>query len=859
MKKVILIDGNNLVFRSYYATAYTGNMMKNSKGFPTNALYGFVSMINKIIVEEKPEYMAIAFDIGKNFRKEKYDFYKEGRSDTPEELKQQFPVAKEIVKAMGIKCFELEPYEADDIIGTFVKMAENDDDYDATIISSDKDLLQLISHETEVKLLRQKDHIRYDYAKFKEDYGIEPINIIDMKALAGDQSDNIPGVKGIGDKTALSLLQSYGDLDGIYENIDLVKGKLKEKLEIDKDKAYISKEIATIYCDVPLNIEFKELKYEGEQTDLLMGIYEDLEFYSFLKKFDKKTDSKSPFTFKIVNEIDDIEITDEYAFYIECDATNYHVANIIGMALATKEKNYYVKKELIPVVLEKIKDSTKYTYDLKKNIVLLKNIGFELGEVNTDLMIAAYLLNLSLKDDIAYLMVPNGVEVSFYEGMLKSKFEDIEVLTKDIVRKARFIFDNRDDYIKRLKTNNMFDLYKNIEHPLIEALADMESIGVDIDKHILDKQKEEVLVKLDILSKDIYNLAGEEFNISSPKQLGDILFEKLGLPHGKKNNTGYSTDVKVLNKLQGTHQIIDKILEYRNLNKLYTTYLEGLTSYIRKDGKIHTIFKQNLTRTGRLSSVEPNLQNIPIRTEEGRKVRKAFIPSEDSVFMCADYSQIELRILAHISRSDDLISAFIEGQDIHSKVAADIFDVELDAVTKSMRRTSKAVIFGIVYGISGFGLGDNLEISFVEARKFIDKYLEIYPGVKTYMDEIVKEAYDEGCVRTLFNRKRIIDELQNKNYMMRQSGERIALNTPIQGTAADIMKKAMVDVYQEFKKQGLKSKIIIQVHDELVIDCRIDEQEKVLSIVTDKMENVIKLDVPIKIEVDTGINWYEAK
>jgi len=859
MEKVILIDGNNLVFRSYYATAYSGNIMKNSKGFPTNAVYGFVSMINKIINEEKPTYIAVAFDVGKNFRKEKYDFYKEGRSETPEELKIQFPVVKKILSAMGIKHFELEPYEADDIIGTFVKMAENDECYAATIISSDKDLLQLISYETEVKLLKQKDYIRYDYETFKKDYDIEPIRIVDMKALAGDASDNIPGVKGIGEKTALTLLQKYESLEGIYENIDIISGKVQEKLKLDQKNAFISKEIATIYRDVPLDMEFSELKYEGENTDELMEIYEDLEFYSLMRAFERKKTQIKEIETKEITNVDEIEEADEYAFFIECDNNNYHLANILGMALSTKNKNYYIPKNLITEVFDKIKGKVKYTYDQKKNIILMNKIGYELDEVNFDIMIGAYLLNKSVKDDIAYLMIEDGIEVTFYFILSKHEFEDSESLKKEIILKSRYIFDIRDDYVKSLKTENMYELYKNVEHPLIDVLADMESSGVNIDIDILNKQKEEVGIKLDILVKEIHNLAGVEFNVASPRQLGDILFEKLLLPHGKKNATGYKTDAKVLHKLIGLHPIVEKVLEYRNLHKLYTTYLEGLANYIREDGKIHTIFKQNLTRTGRLSSVEPNLQNIPIRTEEGRKIRKSFIPSENSVFLCADYSQIELRILAHISKSEDLIQAFVDGQDIHSKVASDIFAVPLAGVTKDMRRTAKAVIFGIVYGISGFGLGENLEIDFMEAKKFIAKYYELYPGVKKYMDEIVSEAYNEGSVRTLFNRKRYIEELFNKNKIIQQSGERIALNTPIQGTGADIMKKAMVNVYLEFKKQNLKSKVLIQVHDELVIDCALDEEAIVRSIVVDKMENVIRFDVPIKVEVDTGINWYEAK
>lgn len=855
MKKIILVDGNNLLFRSYYATAYTGNVMKNSKGFPTNALYGLVTMINKIILEEKPSYIAVAFDIGKNFRKCKYDFYKEGRQQTPDDLKKQMPYARKLLNKMGIKTLELEPYEADDIIGTLASEVERDDNFIATIVSSDKDLLQLLSEQVDIKLLKQKDYIRYNPKTFYDDYKINPINMIDLKALAGDPSDNIPGVKGIGEKTALSLLQKYPTIEEIYNHIDEIKGKTKEKLIIDKDNAFMSKEIATIYREVPIDLNLEDYKYEHIESDELYEMYEELEFYSLMKIFKEKPKEKE-FNFGEINTCDDISLEDEMSFYIEVDQTNYHDGNIIGMGVSTKNNNYFVKKDLIKDVLDKIKNKVLYTFEQKKNIVALNYQNITCPDVNYDLSIAASILNYEFKDDIAYLMNKDKYQATFYYEI--KDFTLNENLKKEIVKKANYILQTRDSYISELKIDDEFELYEKIEMPLVKVLADMEISGVKVDKSVLDEMKAETKKKIDILTDEIYELAGMEFNIASPKQLGEVLFEKLGLPGGKKGTKTYKTDVKVLNKLVNAHPIIKKILAYRNLSKIYSTYLEGLETYIKKDDKIHTIFKQNYTRTGRLSSIEPNLQNIPARDEEGRKVRKAFLPVNDLI-LSVDYSQIELRLLAHISKSEDLIKAFVNGEDIHTKVAADIHEIDEKEVTKSMRSTAKAVIFGIVYGISGYGLGENLEISIKDAKKFIDKYYELYPGVKTYMKEIVDFAHENGYVRTLFKRKRVIDELNNANYMVRQTGERIALNTPIQGTSADIIKKAMVEVYEVFKKENIKTKMIIQVHDELIFDVVKEEKERVEKIVKDKMENVIKLSVPLKVSADYGINWYDAK
>lgn len=850
MKKIILIDGNNLMFRSYYATAYSGNLMKNSKGFYTNALYGFVNMMNKIIEEEEPTHMAVAFDIGKNFRKDLYKEYKDGRNKTPDELKMQMPVAKKILDAMGIKHYEVENYEADDIIGTLSKRAYIDPDFEALIVSSDKDLLQLINEEIEVKCLKSKDYIRYNVNTFKEEYGFDPIRIIDLKALMGDASDNIPGVKGIGEKTAIKLIREYDTIENLYEHIDDIGGKLKEKLVDDKESAFFSKKIATIYLDVPIEDNLEDMKYTKERTDELTNLFEELEFYSFMKKFEKK-EIVVNINYKILNNVNEINKDNIISYYIECDKFNYHFGKIIGMGLYDKENLFFVKPEMVDEVLNYIKDSVKYTFDLKKNNCLVGNI---IPNTIYDHLIVADLLNYNYREDISILMKNDGINIDELYDFYK-KGGNLEY---NVVRKAKYINDIRDEYIKKLKLEDMYELFTNVEMPLINVLTRMELNGIICDKSILDKMSTELSSKIELLTQDIYNLAGEEFNISSSKQLGTILFEKLGLKHAKKTKTGYSTDSKVLEKIINDHPIVPLIQEYRNLTKLQGTYVEGLKNYIMKDGKIHTIYKQTLTRTGRLSSTEPNLQNLPAKDELGRLIRKAFLPEND-MFLSADYSQIELRILAHISDSEELINAFVNGEDIHTFVASDIFGVPKEDVTKIMRHTAKAVIFGIVYGISGFGLGENIGLSIVDAKKFIDKYYELYPGVKNYMENIVKEAKEDGSVRTLFKRKRVIEELTNPNYMVRMSGERIALNTPIQGTSADIIKMAMVRIDNELIKRNLKSKMLLQIHDELVFDVVKSEQKELEELVSDIMKNVVKLKVPLDVSHDYGTDLYETK
>lgn len=873
MKKVILVDGNNLLFRSYYATAYQGTIMRNSKGFPTNALYGFINMISKIIKEEEPKYILVAFDKGKTFRHDKYDTYKAGRVEMPEELKQQFPKAKEVLDAMGIKHFEIDNYEADDIIGTVAKIVDLEDEFIATIISSDKDLLQLISDEVDVKLLKMTGFIRMDKEEFKNTYQVEPKGMVDLKALMGDSSDNIPGVKGIGEKTAINLLSKYQTLDNLYEHIDEVTGKTKEKLINDKENAYMSYDLATIYRDVPLDFTLEDLKYNGMNQKEYIDILKELEFKSLLRKVGEVKKEEEPQ--QVVNipnlEIKERDISEfsnkkDFAYYIEMDGFIYSKANILGIGIYDGEYGYFIEKEKIEEYGDIFSSMyNKYTYDLKKNIVVLNS--FHIKEKNTcfDVMIAAYLLNESVNDDIGYLANSLGYSIDLFEDTYgsekKRKDVPLEITKKQAMEKAKFIYEIKDSLSDRLKNDNELSLFEDIEMPLSRVLADMELTGVLVDKAYLEHIAEELKDKIEKLIKDIYQDAGEEFNVNSPKQLGDILFRKLGIEYPKKLKEGksYSTSKDILDKVIDFHPIVSKVLEHRTLTKLYSNYAIGLINEIREDGRIHTIFTQTLTRTGRLSSINPNLQNIPATQEYSKLIRTAFIPDENSYLLSSDYSQVELRIFAALSNADNLIEAFNQGVDIHTKTASDIFHVPIEEVTKNMRRTAKAVNFGILYGISSFGLSEDLGVNIKTAKEFIDNYLTTYPGIQEYMNKEKEDAYKNGYVTTLMNRKRIIEELQSKNYMVRSGGERIALNTPIQGSASDILKKAMVEIYDEFQKRGLKSKMLIQVHDELVFNVVEQELEEVKEIVRNIMENTYKLSVPLKVEIEYGKNWYEAK
>ena len=870
MKKVILVDGNNLIFRSYFATAYTGNIMKNSKGFPTNALYGFISMINKIINEEKPEYILVAFDKGKTFRHEKYKEYKAGRNATPEELKLQIPIAKDILDAWGIKYYEIDNYEADDIIGTVAKMVDNEDKFVATIVSSDKDLLQLISDEVDVKLLKKKDFIRMDKKVFKDTYGVDPIRMIDLKALMGDSSDNIPGVSGIGEKTAISLLTKYDNLDNLYKHIDEVTGKTKEKLINDKENAYKSFDLATIYRDVKLDFDLEDLKYVGINKENLKKILEDLEFKSFIRKFDLDNtlkDEKAVILPKklVIKDIKDLDSSKPYAFYVEVDNLYYSKGNVIGISFYDGENTYFLDVEEIDKYKKLFENSTKKaTYDLKKAIVVLDKYNIKVKNVLYDAMIGTYLLDYDVKDDISVIANEFAYDiedyVSFYGTEKRKKEVDKEKLINYLGKKVQFIYETKEEILKEIEKEDMLSLFTDIEMPLSVVLADMELTGIKVDKDYLDKVATDLQKKIEVITKEIYELAGTTFNISSPKQLSEVLFIKLEIPYPKKvkNNT-YSTSKDILDKVLDAHPIVSKVLEYRTLTKIYTNYAEGLKAEIRDDGKIHTIYTQTLTRTGRLSSINPNLQNIPSSDDYSKLIRSAFIPNDNAVLLSSDYSQIELRVFAHMSKCKNMAEAFKEHKDIHTTTASKIFNVPFDKVTHDMRRAAKAVNFGILYGMSSFGLSEDLNIDIKDAKKFMDKYLGTFEEIVSYTEQLKASAYENGFVKTLYNRKRYIHELANKNYMIRQAGERMALNTPIQGTAADILKMAMVKLYKELTSRNLKSKILLQVHDELILNVVKEEVKEVKKLVKDTMENIVKLDVPLEVSIAVGANWYEAK
>ena len=879
MKKIILVDGNNLLFRSYYATSYSGVIMRNSKGFPTNALYGFINMMNKIIEEEKPNYILVAFDKGKTFRHEKYKDYKAGRREMPEELKLQFPKAKEILDTMGIKHFEIDNYEADDIIGTLAKIVDEENEFIATIISSDKDLLQLISNEVEVKLLKTKGSIRFDEETFKEYYGTTPIHMIDLKALMGDASDNISGVKGIGEKTAITLLKKYGSLDEIYNNLENIGGKTAEKLETGKEDAYTSFDLATIYREVPISFTLEECIYRGLNTEEYIAILRELEFKSLLKKISVGIDNTvltGQQSFELLEEkpvnktfvsYNDFDFTIPFSFYLEMDGHTYSKSKIIGGAFTNKNSSCFMTTEEIINHKEIFNnDVTKYTYDVKRMIILLNQYDITINNCNYDAMIGAYLLDYKLDDDITVLMGQFNYDCPSYEetyGTERKKREaSLETTEKQSIMKSEFIYDSREQILEEIATYNETKLFEEIEMPLAFVLADMELTGIRADKNYLLKQKEELEAKMKLMQDEIYEDAGCEFNILSPKQLGEVLFEKLEIEYPKKrkkDDTSYSTSKDILDKISDKHPIVEKVLEYRNLYKLYANYSIGLIDEIREDGKIHTIFNQCLTRTGRLSSSKPNLQNIPIRSDYSKLVRKAFIPEEDSLLMSSDYSQIELRVFAHMANATNLQEAFIEDKDIHSKTASDIFKVPINEVDKKMRRIAKTVNFGILYGISSFGLSEDLKIDVASAKEFLSNYLNTYHGIKEYMEQEKSEAYKNGFVTTIMNRRRKIDELKSSNYMVRSSGERMALNTPIQGSAADILKKAMVELYQAMKDRNLKSKMLIQVHDELVFNVYKDELDIMKELVREKMEQVVKLSVPLKVDIELGSDWYEAK
>ncbi len=874
--KLVLIDGNSILYRAFFALP----LLTNSKGVYTNAVYGFAQMLLKVLDQEKPTHILVAFDASRHtFRHDKFADYKGGRQKTPPELSEQIPYVHELLDAFQIPRYELERYEADDIIGTLSKQAE-DHGWQVKIISGDKDLLQLVSDSVTVSLTRKgiTETENYDPDFLKEKYGIGPEQMIDMKSLMGDPSDNIPGVPGVGEKTALKLLKQFGTLENILNSIEEISGKkLKENLESNRDLAMISKELVTIDRESPVEITLQEISCQERDDEAIVRLFSELEFKSLLERFQRSDDGKNQsfkdeVSFATINDVDEEMLTDETALIVEVADENYHGADIQGIAFVNETGNYFIATENAlqsERFVNWLEDGSKqkWTFDAKRVEVALGWKGIRVKGLAFDVLIAAYLLNtIEGRHDIAEVaqredlhFVQSDEEV--YGKGAKRKIPEQAVLAEHLVRKAKAVYELKPILSRKLTENEQMELLADLEMPLSHVLAKMERLGIRVNGERLKAMGEELEKQLSSIEQTVYQLAGVEFNLNSPKQLGEVLFEKLNLPVIKKTKTGYSTSAEVLEKLESQHEIIPHILLYRQLGKLYSTYIEGLLKEINpKTGKIHTRFNQVLTQTGRLSSTEPNLQNIPIRLEEGRKIREAFVPSHpDWVIFAADYSQIELRVLAHIAQDERLIQAFKDNLDIHTKTAMDVFHVDIEEVTPLMRRHAKAVNFGIIYGISDYGLSQSLGITRKEAGEFIDRYLESYPGVKKYMQEIVQKAKRDGYVSTLLHRRRYLPNINSRNFNLRSFAERTAMNTPIQGSAADIIKKAMIEMEQRIQAENLKTNMLIQVHDELIFEAPQDEIEKLKTIVPEVMENTVTLDVPLKVDYAYGSTWYDAK
>ncbi|OCT12725.1 DNA polymerase I [Paenibacillus pectinilyticus] len=887
MDKLIIIDGNSIAFRAFYALP----LLSNSSGLHTNAVYGFTTMLLKLIEEEKPTHFLVAFDAGKiTFRHKEYTEYKGGRAKTPSELSEQFPLIKELLKAFKIPQFELSGYEADDIIGTLTKAADAKGEK-VLLVSGDKDMLQLASEQVTVAITRKgiSEMDRFDPEAIKEKYGLTPNQIIDLKGLMGDTSDNIPGIPGVGEKTALKMLHDFGTVEEVLANTASLKGKMKEKVEEHAKSALMSKELATIYREVPMETAWDSFRYEGFDGQALSSMFRKLEFKSLLEKMDFGSVPVEAEDL-IIENLEAVAVTeanvgeliakldDHAAIHVEAVGENPHQAIMVGVVWfiddGATNTSYYVPFPLLQSAAgQPLRDwlsdasKKKQLFDLHRAQLALAWQGIHLAGVDFDVLLAAYLLdptesNLSLSGLSVKYGLPNvkADEDVFGKGA-KFRLPELAALSDHLGRKAmamaRMVPVLRDE----LEKGEMHRLFYELELPLAGVLAEMEMRGITVDAEGLKSLGAELIKQLETIMSSIYKLAGVEFNINSPKQLGEVLFEKLGLPASKKTKTGYSTDAEVLERLAPYNEVVGQILHYRSLAKLQSTYVEGLLKEVRPEtGKVHTYYRQTIAATGRLSSQFPNLQNIPIRLEEGRKIRKVFVPSEPGWYiLAADYSQIELRVLAHISQDEKLTEAFLENMDIHTKTAMDVFGVEESAVDSNMRRQAKAVNFGIVYGISEYGLSQNLDITRKEAGQFIEQYFAVFQGVRRYMDEIVKDARRDGYVTTLLQRRRYLPEITASNFNIRSFAERTAMNTPIQGTAADIIKLAMVQMADRLVKEGLKSRMLLQVHDELVFEVPADELDIMRELVPEVMAAALKLDVPLRADVDFGLTWYDAK
>ena len=900
MKKLLLIDGNSIMNRAFYGIMGS-KMLTTKDGKYTNAVYGFLAIMFKIMEDLNPDYMAVSFDLkAPTARHKMYDKYKANRHGMPDELKEQMPMIKEVLRAMNIDIVEKEGYEGDDILGTLAKYGENQG-LDVVILSGDRDTFQLATNKTTIRIPRTKagktETEDYDRAKVLEEYGLEPKALIDVKGLQGDTSDNIPGVPGIGPKTAIFLVQKYGTVEKLYEAIekgeDDLKGKQKENIVANKEMAFLSKKLGEIDVNVPLDDNLETLKVEEWDKVKVLEIFQNLNFKRYIERFNLEdvegavATSKKELNVNINYSATEEEILKRLLELKKCvyyigtkQSSNEELIlkqEIESISIFDFEKNetFYVKNPSIEFLknifeneeIEKIGTEMNYTYILlRQNNITMKNIKF-------DISVAAYILNPTDGKYPIDKIIENYLDINT-ETFLKSKgveetsnqmtlFDTQEEKDTEMYKYtfyANAIFETSNVLKEKLQETEQLELFETIDMPTIEVLGDMQANGMYVELPELETFGIKLQDGIDFLTQEIYNLAGEEFNIKSPKQLGELLFEKLKLPVIKKTKSGYSTDVDVLEKLRVEHPIIEKILEYRQLTKLNSTYVEGLKPFINpKTKRIHSSFHQTITATGRISSTEPNLQNIPTRIEFGKQLRKVFKPAKGKVYIDADYSQIELRVLAHLSEDEHMVEAFKNGEDIHKQAASKVFGIPVEEVTKEQRSSAKAVNFGIVYGISEFGLGGQLGISRNKAKEYIEQYLTEYSGVRIFMQECIKKAKETGYSMTMFGRRREIAELKSNNYMVRQFGERAAMNTPVQGTAADIMKIAMIKVLKELKKRKLKTKIVLQVHDEMMLEAPVSEKEEVKNLLKECMESAAILKVPLIAEVSEADNWYDCK
>ena len=874
--KLLLIDGSSVAFRAFFALYHQIDRFKSPTGLHTNAIYGFHLMLDHMMKRIEPTHILVAFDAGKTtFRTEMFADYKAGRAKTPDEFREQFPFIRQMLDAMGIKHYELSQYEADDIIGTLDKMAERTDiPFDVTIVSGDKDLIQLTDENTVVEISKKgvAEFEEFTPAYLMEKMGITPTQFIDLKALMGDKSDNIPGVTKIGEKTGLKLLTEFGSLEGIYEHIDSMKAsKMKENLIADKEQAFLSRTLATIDTQAPIEIGLDDIVYQGPRIEELGQFYDDMGFKQLRAQLGTtNTQEEEVLDFQIVSEVSSAMFKKDQFFYFEILGENYHREEVVGLAWGDKDGIYVGGPELLdsPVLKDFLEHQPIKTYDFKRGKVLLARKGIDLLPATFDSRLAKYLL--STVDDnalttIAHLYGQTSLipDEAIYGKGAKLALPERDVFFPHLARKVQVLLETEAPMLAKLEENQQSDLLFEMELPLANVLAKMEIAGIKVKVETLKAMQAENEVLIEQLTKEIYELAGQEFNINSPKQLGTVLFEDMGLPleYTKKTKTGYSTAVDVLERLAPIAPIVSKILDYRQITKLQSTYVIGLQDAILEDGKIHTRYVQDLTQTGRLSSTDPNLQNIPVRLEQGRLIRKAFVPSlENSVLLASDYSQIELRVLAHISQDQHLIEAFQQGADIHTSTAMRVFGIEkAEDVTPNDRRNAKAVNFGVVYGISDFGLSNNLGISRKEAKNYIDTYFERFPGIKDYMETIVREARDKGYVETLYKRRRELPDINSRNFNVRNFAERTAINSPIQGSAADILKVAMINLDKALTDAGLSTRMLLQVHDEIVLEVPMAELETVKAMVKETMESAIQLSVPLIADENEGETWYEAK